>query len=174
MSVSKEEIQYALQLLDPTNDAHWTTDDQPRLDVVKEELGGRAVSRDEVTLAAPGFSRKNPEAGFGETVEVAAQEVPEEAVEELVLEGDPTEAVEVPDEVPEEVPVETDLTEDEKVEKELAEAREAMNDAVARFSRARDAMDAVIAKRESQNNQPLSVMVRQYHASVKKQRGILD
>ena len=51
----------ALKQLDANNDDHWTTDGHPRLDAVKELMGGTAVSREEVTKAAPAFSRSNLE-----------------------------------------------------------------------------------------------------------------
>lgn len=172
MTVSKEQIQGALQELDPTDDGHWTSDSAPRLDVMKDLLDGRAVSRQTINEAAPKFNRTNAGAyNFGgEPATVATNDAP--AFEQI--EG-PTETLELNDatEVVEAVEVPVDLSGDEAIERELAEARDAMNAAVARFSRARDAMDALVIKREQKNNAPLSDMIRQYHASVKQQRGIL-
>lgn len=49
----------SLLKLDVNNDDHWTTDGAPRLDAL-EAIHGSAVSRGDVTVAAPKFSRKNP------------------------------------------------------------------------------------------------------------------
>lgn len=165
MGASNSMILEALLQLDPNNDAHWTSDDMPRLDVVKEILGSSA-SREEVTNAAPGFSR-------GTAAEYVAPADASEVLavgEDPVLDGD-LEAIEQPV-LPVEAP--SDLSEEEAIEAELAEARQGMDAAVARFNEARARMDALVVKRDQRNNVPLSVMVRQYHASVKKQRSILD
>ena len=82
----------ALKQLDANNDDHWTTDGHPRLDAVKELMGGTAVSREEVTKAAPAFSRSNlelpntePQRADGTTQ--PAGTAPEEAAdEELTVE----------------------------------------------------------------------------------------
>lgn len=49
-------IKDALSKLDASDDAHWTNDGAPRLDVLKKFLGV-AATRDEVNKAAPGFNR---------------------------------------------------------------------------------------------------------------------
>jgi hypothetical protein len=48
-----------LAQLDPTNDNHWTVEGSPRLDTVKL-LSGETVTREQIALAAPGFSRNAP------------------------------------------------------------------------------------------------------------------
>lgn len=50
----------ALAQLDPKNDAHWTGEGFPRLETVRLFSGDSALSREQVTAAAPGFSRANP------------------------------------------------------------------------------------------------------------------
>lgn len=55
--MSAEQILAALRQLDPANDNHWTADGSPRLDTVKLLAGGAALTRDQVTQAAPGYSR---------------------------------------------------------------------------------------------------------------------
>lgn len=54
--VSADDIKAALAKLDPANDEHWTTDGLPRLDAV-EAMVGSAVSRKDITNAAPEFTR---------------------------------------------------------------------------------------------------------------------
>jgi hypothetical protein len=54
--MEKLKILDALRQLDPDNDEHWTTQGQPRLDVVGDILDA-TVTRAEVTAAAPEFSR---------------------------------------------------------------------------------------------------------------------
>ena len=56
--MDNEKLVSALQSLDTTNDMHWTSDGQPRLDAVNE-LMGQPVTRDAVAKAIPGFTRKN-------------------------------------------------------------------------------------------------------------------
>jgi hypothetical protein len=54
-----EKIKAALTALDPKNDAHWTTDGLPRLDVMKELLGEN-VTREALSSVAKGFTRTSP------------------------------------------------------------------------------------------------------------------
>lgn len=49
----------ALSQLDATNNNHWTGEGLPRIDTVKFLAGGAEVTRDEITKAAPNFSRTN-------------------------------------------------------------------------------------------------------------------
>lgn len=50
----------ALGQLDPSNDNHWTSDGLPRIDSVKFLSGEPGLTRDDISKAAPGFSRQNP------------------------------------------------------------------------------------------------------------------
>jgi hypothetical protein len=50
----------ALKQLDTKNDNHWTGEGSPRMDTVKMLAGDSSLTKDVVTLAAPGFSRSNP------------------------------------------------------------------------------------------------------------------
>lgn len=47
----------ALSKLDPSHDGHWTTEGMPRVDVVSASLG-QAVTRKEITAAAPHLTRE--------------------------------------------------------------------------------------------------------------------
>lgn len=49
----------ALKKLDPANEAHWTSDGLPRLDVL-DQLTGEKISREILTQVAKGFTRKSP------------------------------------------------------------------------------------------------------------------
>lgn len=49
-------IKDVLAKLDPANDAHWTNDGLPRLDVISKALG-RDVTREQLNESSPGFSR---------------------------------------------------------------------------------------------------------------------
>ena len=53
-------ILVALSKLDPNNDLHWTAGGLPRLDIVKELAKEPSLIREQLELAAPGFSRTTP------------------------------------------------------------------------------------------------------------------
>ncbi len=55
----------ALAALDVDNDEHWTDDGAPRMSVLKD-LTGQDVTRQQVTDAAPKFSRGNPSTDAGD------------------------------------------------------------------------------------------------------------
>lgn len=50
-------ITEALGKLDKSNDQHWTADGLPRLETVRFICGNQSLTREDVTKAAPGFSR---------------------------------------------------------------------------------------------------------------------
>lgn len=52
-----QKILDALGQLDPNNDEHWTADGLPRMDVIEGIVGDKAITRQQVTQAKPGFSR---------------------------------------------------------------------------------------------------------------------
>lgn len=54
-----EKILKALGELDVTNDNHWTAEGRPRIETVRLLVANGSLSRDEVTAAAPDFSRSN-------------------------------------------------------------------------------------------------------------------
>lgn len=53
------DLREALSQLDTLNDDHWTGDGAPKIDAVKEILGG-PVTRQDIINTAPHFSRENP------------------------------------------------------------------------------------------------------------------
>lgn len=73
----KEKIVETLLKLDPKNDNQWTQEGLPKVDVLKFLSGGETWTREQITEAAPGFTRSNPIIGDGsngESNEVAAQQ----------------------------------------------------------------------------------------------------
>ena len=73
----KEKIIETLLKLDTTNDNQWTQDGLPKVDVLKFLSGGETWTRDQISEAAPGFTRSNPIIGDGsngELNEVASEQ----------------------------------------------------------------------------------------------------
>lgn len=73
----KEKIIETLLKLDTTNDNQWTQDGLPKVDVLKFLSGGETWTRDQISEAAPGFTRSNPIIGGGsngELNEVASEQ----------------------------------------------------------------------------------------------------
>lgn len=73
----KEKIIETLLKLDTTNDNQWTQDGLPKVDVLKFLSGGETWTRDQISEAAPGFTRSNPVIGGGsngELNEVASEQ----------------------------------------------------------------------------------------------------
>ena len=73
----KEKIVETLLKLDPKNDNQWAQEGLPKVDVLKFLSGGETWTREQITEAAPGFTRSNPIIGDGsngESNEVAAQQ----------------------------------------------------------------------------------------------------
>lgn len=56
-----EKIIAALRQLDVTNDNHWTSEGQPRIDTVKLLSGDQTVTREAIGQAVPGFVRARAE-----------------------------------------------------------------------------------------------------------------
>lgn len=55
---SPEDIVEIIRSLDPMNDAQWTADGRPRVEVVNELLENSDFGRAEIELALPGFTRE--------------------------------------------------------------------------------------------------------------------
>lgn len=73
----KEKIVETLLKLDPKNDNQWTQEGLPKVDVLKFLSGGETWTRDQISEAAPGFTRSNPIIGDGsngELNEVASEQ----------------------------------------------------------------------------------------------------
>ena len=61
-----EKIREALSALDPADDDLWTRDGLPRTEVLSELVEVSALSRKEITQAAPRFTREHPDLSLGE------------------------------------------------------------------------------------------------------------
>jgi hypothetical protein len=87
-------IREALSKLDILNDNHWTADGLPRLEPVRMLVGNQSLSREEVTKAAPGFSRQTPKLDDAVQNDVAATQAaanpPTAAGNEALLNAAPT------------------------------------------------------------------------------------
>lgn len=69
--MSKLTIAEVLAKMDPKNDAHWTNDGLPRLDILSKAVG-RDVTRDELNLSHPSFNRVSAtENGSAKAVELS-------------------------------------------------------------------------------------------------------
>lgn len=73
-----EDLKDTLLKLDTEDDSNWTSDGQVRLDVLKK-LTGKSVTRKDITVALPGFTRTNqgtlPVEGAGDLAEEVKAEV---------------------------------------------------------------------------------------------------
>lgn len=55
--MAPEQIVAALQKLDVNNDGHWTQDGLPRIETVRLFAGNQSLTRENITAAAPDFTR---------------------------------------------------------------------------------------------------------------------
>jgi hypothetical protein len=126
----------ALQLLDPTNDAHWTQDGAPRIDVLKELTGDQELSRAMIVNAAPEFSRAAAAASAAPPSVVAASETktetPDVVVEEQEEFSEPKGEIELARE------------ELQAIEQEIAERREDINERSRELQKRVDRQDELI------------------------------
>lgn len=144
----------ALQALDPTNDSQWTTEDLPRLDVMKELLS-RAVTREEVSAAAPTFTRSNPVVGAASDTteegdsEDGTSEDTEDGTSEDIDEGGEAE---------------------ESLKSRLAEVRADINN-LRRVEKAiMDRLDAIVVTREKKEGpQTYTSVIQAYQAARRKE-----
>lgn len=86
MADTQDNIVQALDMLDPSDDEHWTEDGSPRVDKVREITGIEDLSREEITDAAPQFMRPSTE-----PEETPVGQVEEEKPKEEVAELSPVE-----------------------------------------------------------------------------------
>lgn len=82
----KEKIVETLLKLDPKNDNQWTQEGLPKVDVLKFLSGGETWTREQITEAAPGFTRSNPIIGDGSNGEL------DEVASEQPVEGEQDQA----------------------------------------------------------------------------------
>lgn len=149
-----DKIKQALLALDTENDAHWTSDHLPRLDVMKE-LAGQEVSRADIQAISKTFNRKNA------TLEEAQKEPEQPKVPETPETDEP--------ETPEDI-VDTDLVSN-AVEAEYEKATQGLVAAQKRFKAAQAAMDELITEREREASKTtFADSVKMYQESQRKQR----
>lgn len=165
-----ETIRAGLLQLDVENDLQWTSDGLPVIGEMKKLLGAN-ITRAEITAAAKGFSRKNPnldeEADPLATNEDSHQSDENELLDELEVET-----------VPPTQPVPTKIADtkrndktESKVEAELDAARIALHKAQERLKEATTAMDVVIRKREQEAASYTSAhAIKAYQKSQQAQR----
>jgi hypothetical protein len=157
-----EALVNALKGLDPTNDAQWTQDGLPALAVLKETTG-ELISRDDIKLAWPGFSRTN----MGPTevpVETDAPFIPQvEDVSSIVVN-----AIIVPEN--------PDLNGDGEIDPvefardEYAKAQVIMSEATAYVKSKRDALDSAITKAAAGGSVSTADTIKAYQLSQANQR----
>jgi len=156
--MTNESILAALSELDIENDDHWTTEGLPRLDIVSEILGN-PVARSVLNDAAKGFNRKNPhfaDESFGFAVG------DDTVLNDSAVFNDSAD-VKYSDE-------NKNSIDDAKVEKELQAARQDLAKAQKRHNDACKAMDAVIRRREEENERNPADDIKRFQESQMQQR----
>lgn len=86
MSEQQNPILEALSRLDPNDDAHWTADGAPRVDVMQELTGLKDLSRADIIAVAPEFTRGSllaPTQSVEESQEGGEKEEPGDELELL-------------------------------------------------------------------------------------------
>lgn len=146
-------IEEALNALDPKNDAHWTSDGSPRMDVLQELTGDAALTRKQVKEAAPAFARDTAGAappddpGLSPETEQGATASPPTEDDETPAQGDPDE-----DEQDEAALAlaedEADLAEETELTALLAQADAELAEAEADLNERRKEVDEVRARRD--------------------------
>jgi hypothetical protein len=134
----------ALQLLDVTNDDHWTADGLPRVDVIASIVNEKSLKRGDITKAAPTFTRENP------TTEVVAEPEAEVVAEDVILPS----AGEIDPQLLNQEPVFHDKP--KSLEEQLAEAKAKLEEAQSfvdaaknKFNEVQKEIDALVEAQEN-------------------------
>lgn len=152
-----DKIQAALKQLDPNNPNHWTQEGLPRLETIRILLGDPSVAREQVTSAAPTFSRTNLVVGEQPKVSVT--------LGQPGLPGVPQDEVTPPPVVKE--TQEQQLT---RLDAEIAELDKTIDKATAHRINLNNKRDQIISDIERKRPEvQISNVVASYHDSVKKQ-----
>ena len=179
--MSKLTLAAALAALDAAEAAHWTEEGLPRLDVLKHMVGA-AVTRDEVTKAAPSLSRASLQAaatppapaaaGVGADPTPPAPAAPPAAPPAVPSQGDSDAATDKPD--PEPDASSQDRSEDEAIEaaeRELGQMRAQLAEATRYAEEKTAALDRLIEARDAARpRSTLGDAVQAYHAQQLKVR----
>ena len=142
-------ISAALDELDDELDHHWTADGLPRVEVVSE-LVGRTVTRSEITIEAPLYTREN------RTIDKEApiEELPEED-KELLSDQNPVQ--EEPVEIVEEESLETQLESLNGLIEHFTDIRDQYNRELSQLEQKRDAVILEIDKTVPKNANTASI-----------------
>lgn len=149
----QEKIVEALALLNPADDAHWTSDGAPRVEVVKELVGEPTLQRQHLIQAAPEFTRDS-------------------AAKVLATEGADTSTV-VQEFEDEDERVKRLLAEQQELEHEMAKGREHINACTRELTRLQEKHDAItsqLAKDGPANHIKNQENIMQYLAAQHAQR----
>lgn len=152
-----DKIQAALKQLDPNNPNHWTQEGLPRLETIRILLGDPSVAREQVTSAAPTFSRTNLVVGEQPKVSVTLEQpgLPE------MPQGEVT---------PPPVVKETQEQQLTRLDAEIAELDKTIDKATAHRINLNNKRDQIISDIERKRPEvQISNVVASYHDSVKKQ-----
>lgn len=87
------ELKEALASLDTEDDLMWTEGGMPKVDVIKELTGDDTLKRQDITDAAPQFTRENPVIEIGEDEEEDEDEQEAEDQEEVEEVSDPSDFI---------------------------------------------------------------------------------
>lgn len=187
--MSAEKIKAALEKLDFQADAQWTEDGLPRIDVLKTATGLFGLTREQVNMAWPGFSR----AALQGAGQASASTAPAPVSAPASAPADPAAtqgaadapnapavlpAVITPSENGDEVSQAEPQSEAERIREELAaakerfaRARDAKKEADQEFEQATQALDHWIAQSEEVlGEEPLAETLKGYFASQARER----
>lgn len=137
-------ILQALAQLDTTNEDHWTSDGLPRMDAVMQLAGTTSLTRDQVTLAAPRFTRSSPELPNAQPAQPVPEPAPE--VEPVSVAPESPASVETPALAEEPDALSLLLAERQKATEELEKANQAVWSAQRVAKQAQENLDRVILK----------------------------
>jgi hypothetical protein len=82
MASNADKIVEGLGKLDPNNDAHWTTEGLPRVEVVQEMAGLTSLTRKEITEAGRGFDRDVARSTTDEVDDLGLEEEQQDAAQQ--------------------------------------------------------------------------------------------
>jgi len=149
--ITKENIVAALGQLDPKNDAHWTGNGDPKMDVIESILGSKDVTRAQVKAAAPDFSREKAAADDGGP------------------NASPNAAGATQDDQAQDTSAD-DLSARKKIAQDaLSEARKDLDEARKTYDAANSALDVIISEEQQENGKVSQAeMVKRYQSSQAK------
>jgi low affinity Fe/Cu permease len=136
-----DDIRDALAKLDVKVDQHWTDQGLPRLEVLHQFTGDSTIRREQVTNAAPEFTRSNPE-------------IPKDDNDLGPVSEETTKAQ-----------LEEDAAELEELKKKMTERALARDSAQRDYLALQEKADDLIRKLDSANKEPPIVNIKKYLAA---------